>query len=68
LRPVGCGTVFELLPKAGGGWTEKVLHNFSNDGKDGANPIAGRIEDHSRRARMQFSVMAAAVSIVGGRV
>ena len=23
---VGCGTVFELSPKAGGGWSEKVLH------------------------------------------
>ena len=24
------GTVFELMPKAGGGWTEKTLHNFGN--------------------------------------
>ena len=24
----GCGTVFELSPVAGGGWTEKVLHRF----------------------------------------
>src|SRR5689334_3363596 len=24
----GCGTVYELNPKAGGGWTEKVLHAF----------------------------------------
>jgi TonB family protein len=24
----GEGTVFELTPKAGGGWTEKVLHSF----------------------------------------
>ena len=23
------GTVFELTPAAGGGWTEKVLHSFS---------------------------------------
>jgi uncharacterized repeat protein (TIGR03803 family) len=23
------GTVFELTPTAGGGWTEKVLHNFN---------------------------------------
>jgi uncharacterized repeat protein (TIGR03803 family) len=37
----GCGTVFELSPKAGGGWTGKVLHNFQNNGKDGMQPIAG---------------------------
>src|SRR5580704_6605778 len=39
----GCGTVFELTPKTGGGWTEKVLHNFT--GKDGANPYPGLIFD-----------------------
>ena len=33
----GCGTVFELSPKTGGGWKEKVLHNFN--GKDGAVPL-----------------------------
>jgi uncharacterized repeat protein (TIGR03803 family) len=37
------GTVFELTPKAGGGWTQKVLHNFNS--KDGANPYAGVIFD-----------------------
>jgi uncharacterized repeat protein (TIGR03803 family) len=35
------GTVFELSPAAGGGWTEKILHSFNNNGKDGMNPIAG---------------------------
>jgi uncharacterized repeat protein (TIGR03803 family) len=30
------GTVFELTPKSGGGWTEKILHNF--DGADGYYP------------------------------
>ena len=25
----GGGTVFELTPSAGGGWTEQVLYNFS---------------------------------------
>jgi uncharacterized repeat protein (TIGR03803 family) len=34
------GTVFELSPKAGGGWTEKVLYSFS--GPDGAFP-SGRM-------------------------
>jgi outer membrane protein assembly factor BamB len=39
-----CGTVFELTPTAGGGWTERVLHNFGN-GTDGAAPAAGLIFD-----------------------
>jgi uncharacterized repeat protein (TIGR03803 family) len=43
----GCGTVFELTPKAGGGWTEKVLHRFSNNGKDGYWPRANLILDAS---------------------
>jgi uncharacterized repeat protein (TIGR03803 family) len=32
----GCGTVFELTPKAGGGWNETILHSFS--GTDGGEP------------------------------
>ena len=44
----GVGTVFELTPKAGGGWREKVLHNFNgSNGKDGASPVAGLILDSS---------------------
>jgi uncharacterized repeat protein (TIGR03803 family) len=31
----GYGTVFELAPASGGGWTYKVLHSFNNDGVDG---------------------------------
>jgi uncharacterized repeat protein (TIGR03803 family) len=42
----GCGTAFELTPKAGGGWAGKVLHNFGDVG-DGANPAAGLIVDSS---------------------
>jgi hypothetical protein len=42
-----CGTVFELTPKAGGGWTEKLLHSFKPDGKDGQNPRASLIFDTS---------------------
>ena len=38
------GTVFELTPKAGGGWTEKVLHSFGGTG-DGISPYAGLIFD-----------------------
>jgi uncharacterized repeat protein (TIGR03803 family) len=40
------GTVFELSPKAGGGWTEKVLHDFEN-GTDGDIPYDGLIIDAS---------------------
>jgi uncharacterized repeat protein (TIGR03803 family) len=41
----GYGTVFELLPEAGGGWTEKILHSFNNDGADGVAPRATLIFD-----------------------
>jgi uncharacterized repeat protein (TIGR03803 family) len=41
----GAGTVFELTPIAGGGWAERVLHNFNNDGTDGAYPYGGLIFD-----------------------
>jgi uncharacterized repeat protein (TIGR03803 family) len=37
------GLAFELTPKVGGGWTEKPLHSFNNNGKDGYNPTAGLI-------------------------
>ena len=40
----GAGTVFELMPGAGGTWTEQVLHSFS-DGADGGDPEAGLILD-----------------------
>lgn len=39
----GWGTVFAMVPKAGGGWNEKVLHSFNNNGVDGyypATPLA----------------------------
>jgi uncharacterized repeat protein (TIGR03803 family) len=41
----GVGLVFRLTPKAGGGWTEKVLHVFKDDGKDGNNPTGTLILD-----------------------
>jgi uncharacterized repeat protein (TIGR03803 family) len=43
--PFGCGTVFELSPSEGGGWTETVLHSFNNDGHDGEDPVAPLILD-----------------------
>jgi uncharacterized repeat protein (TIGR03803 family) len=39
----GCGTVFELSPGSGGGWTETVIHNFNN--ANGGSPSAGVISD-----------------------
>ncbi len=36
----GCGTIFELTPRANGKWTEKVLHSFNENGKDGYFPYA----------------------------
>jgi uncharacterized repeat protein (TIGR03803 family) len=42
--PFGCGTVFEVSPSAGGGWTETTLYYFT-DQPDGALPDAGVILD-----------------------
>jgi uncharacterized repeat protein (TIGR03803 family) len=39
------GTVFELSPALGGGWTEKILHHFNFNGKDGIYPYANLILD-----------------------
>jgi uncharacterized repeat protein (TIGR03803 family) len=43
----GCGVVFELEPGADGKWTEKVLHKFQDNNKDGIFPTAGVILDGS---------------------
>jgi uncharacterized repeat protein (TIGR03803 family) len=37
----GTGTVYEISPVRGGGWTETVIYNFSAGGLDGADPSAG---------------------------
>ena len=39
------GTVFDLTPNGDGTWTEKILHQFKNDGQDGRGPSAGVIFD-----------------------
>ncbi|HTS35336.1 MAG TPA: choice-of-anchor tandem repeat GloVer-containing protein [Candidatus Solibacter sp.] len=39
------GWVFELSPKQGGGWVNTVLHEFSQDGRDGYNPLSNLILD-----------------------
>jgi uncharacterized repeat protein (TIGR03803 family) len=44
-RPSGIGVVFQLVPNAGGTWTEKVLHRFGEDGFEGAYPISGLVFD-----------------------
>jgi uncharacterized repeat protein (TIGR03803 family) len=40
----GYGNIFELMPKSGESWTEKVLYQFKG-GKPGANPNAGLVQD-----------------------
>ncbi len=43
-----CGTVFELSPKSGGGWTYTQIYRFQgNSIGDGATPDAGVIVDSS---------------------
>jgi uncharacterized repeat protein (TIGR03803 family) len=42
-----CGNVFELTPDTNGKWTEKVLHSFAEDGKDGFFPVGDLIFDAS---------------------
>jgi uncharacterized repeat protein (TIGR03803 family) len=41
----GWGTVFELSPRPTGGWSERILHNFNNNGFDGTKPFANVILD-----------------------
>ncbi len=45
LKTVTAGTVFELSPKTGGGWTEIVLYDFGASSTDSALPIAGLVFD-----------------------
>jgi uncharacterized repeat protein (TIGR03803 family) len=43
---IGCGTIFKLTPKSGGGWQETVLYHFNGRGVgDGENPEAGLLQD-----------------------
>lgn len=41
----GTGTVFELSPSSGGGWTEQVLYSFGGYASDGTYPVASVIFD-----------------------
>ena len=38
------GTVYELTPNQGGGWTEQVIHSFTGS-PDGASPLDGLVLD-----------------------
>lgn len=40
----GFGTLYEFSPKAGGGWTEKIVHAFGNTG-DGLTPYSAPVID-----------------------
>jgi uncharacterized repeat protein (TIGR03803 family) len=39
------GVVFELFPRANGKWGEKIVHSFTFNGTDGADPDAGLVFD-----------------------
>jgi hypothetical protein len=41
----GYGTVFELSPDGAGGWTERILHRFQDNGKDGEWPFGNLVLD-----------------------
>ena len=43
----GDGIVFSLTPDKNGDWTERVLHNFDWNGKDGFSSRAGVVFDNS---------------------
>jgi len=45
--PKNGGTVFELTPTGGGGWTYSLLYGFNYLGTDGSSPYAGVIIDSS---------------------
>jgi uncharacterized repeat protein (TIGR03803 family) len=40
----GCGTVFELSPKEGGGWKESILYRLRND-REGYDSLGGLTRD-----------------------
>ena len=45
--PFGCGTVYELSPDGGGGWTETTLHIFSGQPPDTGGPLVPLILDNA---------------------
>lgn len=45
----GVGTVFKASVTSGGAWTVKVIHSFSDNGRDGNEPLAGVVLDRAGR-------------------
>jgi len=45
LKPIGCGTVFELIPTAGGAWQEQMLHSFAGADQRWRHPAGNLIMD-----------------------
>jgi eukaryotic-like serine/threonine-protein kinase len=45
LSSPGCGTVFQLSPSSGGGWTESIFYSFSGPYNGGEFPTSGVILD-----------------------
>jgi uncharacterized repeat protein (TIGR03803 family) len=41
----GCGTIYELSPTANGAWQETILHAFTDNFGEGAEPRAGLVFD-----------------------
>jgi uncharacterized repeat protein (TIGR03803 family) len=44
----GQGTVYKLIPKVTGGWTENIVYSFTG-GADGSAPIGGVVLDSTGR-------------------
>ena len=42
---VGCGTVYEMTPTAGGNWTEQVIYSFNGGGPGGEDPTSAVLFD-----------------------
>ena len=68
---VGNGTVFELSPHAGGGWTETILHSFALNGHDGIKPFGSLIFDSAGNlygTTSQGGIYGSGASFIGGTV
>jgi len=44
------GTVFELSPKTGGGWAEKILHSFNSNGHGRILPLRRPHHRHGQQS------------------
>jgi uncharacterized repeat protein (TIGR03803 family) len=62
----GDGTVFQLTEGAKGKWTEKTLHSFNNNGRDGYAPFSGLMFDAAGNLYGTTSVGGASGTGCGG--